>query len=80
MPWEAPPCLGQNGASHGEVTTVRWSGDDRGGNEKGGRQLRGLLCNASLGKAGSPNITVGSLASYSTHFKIYPVFVKTVQC
>ena len=52
---------------------MRWSGDDRGGNEKGGRQLRGLLCNASLGKAGSPYITVGSLASYSTHFKIYPV-------
>ena len=41
----APPCLGQNGtgyvdtgsgASHGEVMTVLWPGDDRGGKEKGG--------------------------------------------
>ena len=67
----APPCLGVDTtsvASHGEVMTVLWSGDDRGVKEKGGRQLRGLLCNASLGKAGSPNITVGSLASFSKYF------------
>ena len=62
--------------------TVLLAGDDRGGKEKGGRQLRGLLCNVSLGKAGSPYITVGSLASYILRCKleIYPVFVNTVRC
>ena len=55
---------------------MRWSGDDRGGNEKGGRQFRGLLCNASLGKAGSPIITVGSLASYNKYFDANSKYIR----